>query len=234
MKRLLPLAVMAGALFLVMSCASTPPQKPAEPAPEQPKEQPKEQPPAQPQAAAPDAELAQAKDLKQKVDDWGLGDYAPDDYAAANKDLQAGEDSYGKDNAASKKSLDSAITGYNAVIAKGGPQYLAKGQSDAETSKKAADDLKASVAVKDDYAKAEETYQRAVKEKNALDIDAAAKDFSAARDEFDAVAKTAQQKKDAALQAMQSAQEEQSASQQKADDAEKALKDEGITVPAGQ
>ncbi len=226
MRRLVPLAVMAGALFLVISCASTPPQKPAEPVPEQP--------PAQPQAGAPDAELAQAKALKQKVDAWGLGDYAPEDYAAANKDLQAGEDSYGKDNAASKKSLDSAITGYNAVITKGGPQFLAKGQSDAEASKKAADDLKASVAVKDDYAKANETYQRAIKEKNALDIDNAAKDFEAARDEFDAVAKTAQEKKDAAMQAMQSAQEEQSASQQKADDAVKALKDEGIIVPAGQ
>src|SRR5512135_1265522 len=111
MKRLVPLAVLAGALVLVVSCASTPPQKPAEPAPEQPKEQPKEQ----PQAAvpAPDAELAQAKELKQKVDDWGLGDYDPQEYDAANKALQAGEDAYGKDNAASKKSLDSAITGYN-------------------------------------------------------------------------------------------------------------------------
>ncbi len=226
MRRLLPLAVMAGALFLVISCASTPPQKPPEPAPEQP--------PAQPQAGAPDAELAQAKALKQKVDAWGLGDYAPDDYAAANKDLQAGQDSYGKDNAASKKSLDSAITGYNAVITKGGPRFLAKGQSDAEASKKAADDLKASVAVKDDYAKADETYQRALKEKAALDIDNAARDFASARDEFDAVAKVAQQKKDTALAAMQSAQEEQSASQKKADDAEKALKDEGVTVPAGQ
>jgi hypothetical protein len=230
MRRLLPLAAAAGALFLVISCASTPPQKPAQPAPEQPKEQP----PAQAQAAAPDAELAQAKDLKQKVDAWGLGDYAPDDYAAANKDLQAGEDAYGKDNAASKKSLDSAITGYNAVIAKGGPQFLAKSQSQADASKKAADDLKASVAVKDDYAKADATYQQALKEKDAMDIGNASKDFDSARDQFDAVAKTAQQKKDAALQAMQSAQEEQSASQKKADDAEKSLKDEGITVPAGQ
>jgi hypothetical protein len=226
MRRLVPLVVMAGALFLVISCASTPPQKPAEPAPEQPK----------PQAAvaAPEAELAQAKDLKQKVDTWGLGDYAPEEYAAANKDLQAGEDTYGKDNASSKKSLDSAITEYNAVITDGGGKFLAKGQSDAEASKKAADDLKASVAVKDDYARADDTYQQALKEKGAMDIGNAGKDFASARDQFDAVAKTAQEKKDAALQAMQSAQEGQSASQQKADDSEKSLKDEGFSVPAGQ
>jgi len=213
MRRLLPIAAMAGALFLVMSCASTP-QKPAQP-PEQPKEQ--------PQAAvpAPDAELAQAKDLKQKVDALGLGDYDPDDYAAANKDLQAGQDAYGKDNAASKKALDSSIKEYNAVMDTGGAQFLAKRQSDAEASKKAADDLKASVAVKDDYAKADDTYQQALKEKDGKDIENAGKDFASAKDQFDAVAATAKQKRDAAQQAMQDAQSGQADSQQKADAAEK-------------
>ncbi len=226
MRRLVPLAVMVGALAFVISCASTPPQKPAEPAPEKPKEQ--------PQAGAPDAELAQAKDLKQKVDALGLGEYDPQDYDAANKDFQAGQDAYGKDNVASKKSLDSAIKGYNAVMDTGGAQYLAKRQSDADASKKAADDLKASVAVKDDYAKADATYQQALKEKDAKDIENAGKDFASAKDQFDAVAATAKQKKEAADQAMQDAQAGQSASQQKADESEKALKDEGFSASAGQ
>jgi len=228
MRKLVPLAVMTGALFLVISCASTPPQKPVEPTP-QPQ-------PQQPQAAvpAPDAELAQAKDLKQKVDALGLGDFAPDDYAAANKNLQAGEDAYGKDNAASKKSLEAAISGYNAVMENGGAQFLAKRQSDADASRKAADDLKASVAVKDDYAAADATYQKAVEEKNSKDIEGAGKDFASAKDQFDAVAKAAQQKKDAATQAMQDAQASQSTSQQKADESEKSLKDEGFSVSAGQ
>jgi len=225
MRRLVLLAIMTGALFLVVSCASTPPQKPTPtPTPA----------PQQAQAAAPDAELAKAKDLKQQVDDLGLGPYDQNDYDAANKDFQAGQDAYGKDNAASKKSLDSAITGYNAVLDTGGAQYLAQKQSDAEASKKAADDLKASVAVKDDYAAANDTYQRALKEKDAKDIQNAGKDFASAKDEFDAVAKTAQQKKDAAQQAMQDAQSGESTSQQKADESEKALKDEGFSVTSGQ
>jgi hypothetical protein len=223
MRKLISLAAMGGALFLIVSCASTPPQKP------QPEPQP------QPQAAvpAPEAQLAQAKDLKQKVDAYNLGDYAPDEYAAANKDLQAGEDSYNKDNAASTKSLTSAIAGYNTVLTKGGQAFLTKSQAAADESKKKADNLKASVAVKDDYSKANDVYQQALKEKAAGDIMNASKDFDNARQQFDAVAATAQQKKDAATQAMQSAQDEQNASQKKADDAEKALKDEGITVPAG-
>ena len=50
------------------------------------------------------------------------------------------------------------------------------------------------------------------------------------RDGFDAVTKTAQAKKDAAEQALQAAQQDQKGSQQKAEDADKALKDEGFTV----
>jgi len=221
MRKIVVMAAAAATLFFVVSCASTPPQQPAAPAPTQAE---------QPAAAAPAAELAQAKSLQQKVDAYGLGSYAPENYAAANADMKAGQDSYGKDNAASKKSLQSAITGYNAVITKGGPLYLAKLQAQAEASKKAADSLKASVAVKDDYAQANDVYKRALKEKDAGDIENASKDFTQSRDAFDAVTKAAQQKKDAAVQALQSARQDQTASQQKAADAQKSLKDEGFTV----
>ena len=227
MRRLVPMALMGGALFLVISCASTPPQKPA-----QPETPPAAAPAPAPAVPAPDQELAQARDLKAKVDAFSLGDYDPDDYAAANKDFQAGQDSYGKDNAASKKSLDSAITEYTAVLTKGGAAFLDKSQAQADASKKAADDLKASVAVKDDYAAANAVYQRALQEKAAVDIANASKDFDSARQQFDAVAATAKQKRDAAMQAMQSAQDQEAASQQAADNAEKALKDEGFPVPA--
>ena len=151
MRRIIYLGAVVGALFLVISCASTPPQQPK---PETPQPQ-----AAQPAAAAPDAELAQAKSLQQRVDALGLGTYDPEDYAAANKDFQAGQDAYGKDNTASKKSLQAAISEYNAVISKGGALYLAKLQEQTEASKKAADDLKASVAVKVDYATANGLYK---------------------------------------------------------------------------
>ena len=220
MRKVVFLAVAAAALFFVVSCASTPPK----PAPEAPAQ------PAQPAVPAPDAELSQAKALQQKVDAFGLGDFDAADYAAANKAMKAGQDSYGKDNAASKKSLQAAISGYNAVITKGGPLYLARLQAQTEASKKAADDLKASVAVKVDYARANDGYKRALKEKDARDIENASKDFMQSRDGFDAVTTVARQKRDAAVQALQTAQQDETASQQKAKDAEQALKDEGFTV----
>jgi hypothetical protein len=231
MRRIMCFTAAAGALFLIVSCASAPPQvdsAPPAPPPEQPKPQPQATQPEKPAVPAPDAELAQAKGLQQRVDALGLGTYAPEDYAAANKDLQAGQDAYGKDNAASKTSLQAAISGYNAVLSKGGPLFLAWSQEQTEASKKAADDLKASVAVKDDYEKADGTYRQALQEKDAGDIENANRDFGLARDDFDDVAKTAQQKKDAALQALQTAQSDRTASEQKAQDAQKALKDEGF------
>src|SRR5271157_1663244 len=121
MRKIFHLAAASGALFLVISCASTPPQQPKPAAPQPPA--------AQPAMGAPDAELAQAKSLQQRVDALGLGTYDPDDYAAANKDLHAGQDAYGKDNAASRTSLQSAIAEYNSVISKGGAAYLAKLQA---------------------------------------------------------------------------------------------------------
>lgn len=219
MRKILTLAAAAAAVFLVISCASAPPAKPVEE-------------PTPPPAAVPDpqAERDQALSLQKKVDQYKLGPYAQADYQAAGTSLQAGQDAYGKDNAASKKSFLAAIDGYNAVLTKGGPLFLADAQKTADTSRKAADDLKASVAVKDDYAKADAVYQRALSEKNAGDIENASKDFADAQAQFDAVAKVAQQKKDAAMAAIQAAQQDAAASQKKADDAQKALSDEGFSA----
>jgi hypothetical protein len=223
MRTKLFLPMLAGALLFAISCATTPP-------PEKPKpEATTTAPPEKPAVAAPEAELAQAKSLQQKVDGYGLGQYDPDDYATATQSLKAGQDAYGKDNAASKQSLQASITAFNAVISKGGPKLVAVLQDQSVAAKKTADDLKASVAVKDDYANANAVYQSALKEKGAGDMEAAGNDFAKSRDMFGSVAKVAQQKKDAATQSLQAAQEALGASEQKAADAQKSLQDEGIT-----
>jgi hypothetical protein len=220
MRKVMFYAAAAGALFLVVSCASTPPKADSTP-PQQPQ-------PEQPVAGAPDAELSQAKGLQQRVDALGLGTYAPDDYAAATKDFQAGQEAYGKDNAASKKSLQAAIAEYKAVLSKGGAMYLAGLQGQAEASKKIADEVKASVAVKDDYEAADGLYRKALQEKDAGDIESSGRDFSQSRIDFESAALTAQQKRDAALQALQNAQQGKAASEKKADDSQKTLQDEGF------
>ena len=149
-------AALCAALALVASCASAP-QKPVE-QPQQPVVQPT------PAGALPEAELARAKALKDQVDKYSLGDYDGEDYAAAEKALAAGQDTYGKDNTASKKSLDAAIAGYTAVNAKGGAAYLAKLKEKMDAARADADAAKAPVAVKEDYGKASAVADRAMAE----------------------------------------------------------------------
>jgi hypothetical protein len=217
MKKAFVFALAAAVSLIVASCASAPTKPPETPPVETP---------------APEAELAKAKELQQKADAYHLGDFAPEDYAAGTNALKAGEDSYGKDNAASKKSLDQAVASFTTVIDKGGKAYLAKAKGEADSSKKAADDLKASVAVKDDYGKAQDAYDKARTEGDAGDIGAAGTDYASARDLFNAAAASAQEKKDRATRAIDETDKAMTASEKHAEDAQKSLQDEGFASGA--
>jgi hypothetical protein len=218
-------AVLFAALALVMSCATAPVQKPVE--------QPVEQPKPTAKGALPEAELAKARELKQQADAYSLGEFAPAEYAAAEKDLAAGRDAYDKDNTASKASLDKAIAGYTTVLSKGGALYLAGLQGKMEAARKDADDAKARVAVKDDYAKAAALGDRAVKEKNAGDIDSAAADFPQATDMFTAAAVSARDKKAAADAAIKAAAASEANAKKTAAAADTTLKTEGFAEEGG-
>ena len=207
MRKALLIVLAVAAVLMAASCKSTPPEV-AVPLPE--------------------TELAKAKELKAKADLYNLGPRAQAEYNAAETDLKAGEAAYGKDNAASKASLDKAIAGYQAVIAKAGPLYLGTLNDKAAAAKKTADDLKASVAVKDDYAKAQAVYDRALKEKTAGDLESATKDFEEARKLFEAVAKVAAAKRDKALAASTDAAKAKADAEARAAEAQKALDSESF------
>jgi hypothetical protein len=202
MRKALLIVLAGAALLMAASCKSTPPEE-AVPLPE--------------------TELAKAKELKAKADLYKLGPLAQAEYTAAENDLKTGEEAYGKDNAASKASLDKAIAGYQAVIAKAGPLYLGTIHDKATAAKKAADDLKSSVAVKDDYAKAQAVYDRAVAAKTSGDLEAATKDYEEARKMFEAVAKVAAEMRDKALAANADAAKAKADAEAKAAEAQKAL-----------
>lgn len=228
MKKAIPWAVLAAALFLAVSCASTPPEKPKEP--ETP---PVKVEPVKPTVAAPEAELAKAKALKARADSYDLGDIVPVEYAAAKKDLEAGEAAYGKDNAASKESLDKAIDGFTTVIAKGGGLLVDKIQQRSSASKKKADDIKANVAAKDEYGKALAVYNQALQDKAAGNLEKAGNGFAEADQMFTAVYETARAKRENALEIMKEAEQVQAQSEQKAADAERSLTDEGFSAEGG-
>ncbi len=213
MKNPVSRAVIIGAVILMASCASAPnPQQ---------------------QANDPQAALAKANDLKQKVEAFGLGDYAPDEYRTALKDLKAGQEALGKDNAAAKLSLDSAIAGFTAVITKGGPLVVAKARDQSVSSRKAADDAKASVAVKDDYAKASHLFDQAGAESTAGDWESAQKDYALARDMFDSARAKALQKKATAVETLKKTERMMAESERRAAGLLSSLKAEGFDTTGG-
>ena len=218
MRKALLIVLATVALLMAASCKSTPPVEPVQPVE-----------PAKPVAAPlPESELAKAKDLKARVDLFKLGPLAQAEYTAAENDFKAGQDTYGKDNAASKASLDKAVSGYQAVIAKAGPLYLGPLSDKAAAAKKSADDLKASVAASADYAKAKAVYDKALAEKTAGDLEGATKDFEEARKLFEAAAKVAAEKRDKALAAGKDAAKAGEDSAAKAAEAQKALESESF------
>jgi hypothetical protein len=84
------------------------------------------------------------------------------------------------------------------------------------------------VAVKDDYAKAQAVYDRALAAKASGDLAAATKDFEEARAQFDAVAKVAKEKRDKALAAGAEVDQALEDSAAKAAEAQAALEAEGL------
>jgi colicin import membrane protein len=222
MKRCLAIVPLAAAALLAVSCASTP-QKPA---PEQPQPAVEQKPAPQ----APEAERARAHDLQKSIDEHALAEFAPDAYQAAVKDRAAADAAYGTDNETARASYDSSIAGFTAVMDAGWPQRLTALKTDADAARAAADEVKAGVAVKDQYGTADAAYQRAERERDAGDREAAYKDFSDARAGFTDAAAAAQVKKAAAMQSIQEARNDLGASEQKASDAQQSLSNEGITM----
>jgi len=239
MRKLIPWVIVVAAIALAASCKSAPTPSPEPPPAATPAPAPAATAPAAtapattaPAQAAPlpEAELARARGLKQKADGYGLAQYAPSEYAAASTDLQSGEEKYGKDNAFSKNSLEKAIAGFEAVMAKGGGIVVARLQERCAASKQAADDLKASVAVKDEYARALETYTLALREREAGNLEQAGLAFDKAAGMFDAVAVTAGQKRERALEAIKGMVQGMVAADQKAQAAQQSLEKEGFSA----
>jgi len=182
MRKILILMI-AGAAVLLFSCA-TPPEQPEQP--------------VDTKVPLPEQELAEAKSLKSMVDNFGLSEFAAQDYQEAENSLQEGEEAYGKDNAKAKTALDKAIASYRAVIDKAFPLKADRSKAEVDTIKANAEAIKAQVAVKEEYAAAKAKYDEAVAAKDAGDFEQAISLFEEAKALFqDVYQKTKQKKEDA-------------------------------------
>ncbi len=117
-------------------------------------------------------------------------------------------------------SLDEAILRYNLVIQKGREGIAGANKKKSDDAKAESDSIKASVAVKDDYAAAQAVYQEGLDALEKKDYETAASKFEEAAALFKQVHDSAAAKKAAADAAMKAAEAAAEASREKAEQAD--------------
>jgi len=172
---------------------------------------------------APDEEKALAEALRDRIEEFGLAELAQSDYDAAEARYKEGTMAYGQDNEASRKAFDGAIAYYQAVIDKAFPILVGNVKTDADSYRRQADAIKASVAVKEDYAAAKTVYDSAMAEEQAGNYEKAAELFGQAEELFAQVYADAKEKKDKAEQALKEALENLESSEEKAREADREM-----------
>ena len=162
------LPLLASAL-LFYSCAGAPPATPppeapppvAAPAPAPEVKPEPTPPPAAPVVAAPEAELAKAKELRAYILANGLDSLAPAPFKQAEERYAAAEKALGSDNEAAKKHLDAAVPLYEKTIADGFGAKIGQKRVEAVSARAKADAEKAKVAAKEPYGTADAAFSKA-------------------------------------------------------------------------
>jgi hypothetical protein len=126
--------------------------------------------------------------LKAEIEGHKLQGYDPDTYARGDEDLEKALAAYnGKDFAAAKTAAQSALSSYQAV-ADAGWEKLAAAQAEAAKAQQAkALDIKAEVALKDDYEAASAAYAQGEESAGQRDFKGAYDGFSQALTMFTSV-----------------------------------------------
>ena len=173
MKKFLIFGLLLFGLIFVVSCATAPKKGPV---------------PAKGEVTpAPESEYGQAKELRSRIVKYGLDRYATQEFNAAEGRFNEGESAYNKDNEKAKTSFKDAIKGYQAVIDKGFPAFLETKIAGVERLKKSAEEIKAPVAVKNDYNGAKTVYEDALNKKKKEQYEEASGLLDRAKTQFQSV-----------------------------------------------
>jgi tetratricopeptide (TPR) repeat protein len=158
-------------------------------------------------ASLPEQEYNQAKENREIIAKHNLNTYFPDEYTKAESDFSQGEQNYDKDNAKAKKDFDSANALYQQIIHDAYPLYVDSEKTGVDSEREKAVDIKANVAVKDDFAKADEEYQTALSLSKEGKYEEALDHLNQAKTLFEGAYNAAKEKHDKARNSIDSAQD---------------------------
>jgi tetratricopeptide (TPR) repeat protein len=151
----------------------------------------------------PDDAYDTAKSLRSQIQEFDLAQYAQSDFDAGETQFAAAEVAYGTEEyATAEEGFSLAIDSYTKVIREGLSAILRSRREEATAQKELADEMKASVAVADNYATALEVYNEAIAAAEAGDDQEAAELFENAAVLFAQVYEQATEKRRQALEAM--------------------------------
>jgi hypothetical protein len=168
-----------------------------------------------------------ASELRQSIDDKDFAKWDSGNFQLADNKFQAEEGFWAsedvKDRASGVDALDEAILRFNLVVQKGREMTVATIKGKTDESRQRAEDIKANVAVKDEYDAAQALYNEGSSNLAAKEYEAAADTFDRSGAGFDEAYQAAVVKKANADKAMKAADEATAESLRKAEEADPLL-----------
>lgn len=153
--------------------------------------------------APPDEAYDTAKTLRAQIQEFNLAQYARTEFEAGEGQFRSAEAAYDTEEyAVAGEGFGLAIDNYTIVLREGFRAVAGQRREQASSAKQRADDMKASVAVPDDYAEALDIYNRAIAAQGAGNDQLAAELFENAAILFSRVYDLASDKRRQALEAI--------------------------------
>jgi hypothetical protein len=168
-----------------------------------------------------------ASELRQSIEDKDFAKWDSSNFQLAETKFQAEEGFWASENGADRASgvdaLDEAILRYNLVVQKGREMAVSTVKAKTDEEKQRSEDIKANVAVKDQYDAAMDLYNDGASKLAAKDYEAAADSYDRSGTAFADAYQAAADKRAEAEAAMKAADEATAQSQRKAEEADPLL-----------
>lgn len=149
--------------------------------------------------STPEKEYDRANKMRKTIDKYQLNTYAEEEYKVAEENyVEAKTLLDEKKNFKAKKVLSVVNNNYQKVLDKGFPPYTDERDEETKKEKDTALEIKANVAVKEQYQSADDVYNEAVSFKDAKEYENAIDKYSDAKTKFNDAYSQAHQKRDRA------------------------------------
>jgi NADH:ubiquinone oxidoreductase subunit len=134
--------------------------------------------------------------VRQEIVERGFSSAAPAAMAAADRNTRAAVQDYDrKDPKSSKNKADEALAQYTEALMNGWLAFAQSRQLEAGKERQAAIDVKANIAVREDFNRADTIYQQALTDFNAKSFESAGDLYNQAASRFIAAARDAEEKR---------------------------------------